>query len=52
MRETIEFWFDLPVTFLQAIVAVLVSLFDAREHTVTLWGLMLKFCNTTQSIMV
>ncbi len=38
MKRTIEFWFDLSTTFLQAVVAVLVFLDAAREHILALWG--------------
>ncbi len=43
MRQTIEFWFDLSMTFLQAIVAILVFLDGAREHILALWGLISTF---------
>ncbi len=43
IRRTIEFWFDLSMTFLWAVVATLVFLGGTREHTLTLWGLIFTF---------
>ncbi len=43
MRPTIEFWFDLSTTFLQAMVAVLVFLGGAKEHILALFGSIFTF---------
>ncbi len=43
VRQTIQLWFDLSMTFLWVLVAVLVCLSGAREHTLALLGLVSTF---------